>query len=310
VDEGMAGQSKIVPISGGFHVWTRRVGESPIKLLLLHGGPGCTHEYLECFEDHLPPEGIEIYFYDQLGSYNSDQPTDMKLWDIDRFREEVEEVRNFLNLDQFYLFGSSWGGFLSIEYALKYQSALKGLIISNMTASISSYVRYINQLRDQLPADIVAKMKHYEALQDYNKPEYADLIHEHLNKKHVCRLDPWPDSVVRGFAHMNEQVYNTMQGPNEFLVTGTFKDWNRWDYLHQIKVPTLLLGGKYDTMDPADKVEMGKRIPNSRVGICPNGSHLSMWDDPKNYFEYIKNFIKDVEAGVESKSTEDVISSK
>jgi proline iminopeptidase len=293
----MYAQSKVVPLSNGFHVWTRRVGESPIKVLLLHGGPGCTHEYLECFENHLPPEGIEIYFYDQLGSYHSDQPDDVKLWDIDRFREEVEEVRKYLNLDDFYLFGSSWGGFLSIEYALKYQNNLKGLIISNMTASIASYVEYINHLRDQLPAELVAKMKQYEAQGDFKNPEYEELVDKYLNKQHVCRLDPWPDSVVRGFAHMNEQIYNTMQGPNEFMVNGTFKDWNRWEDIHNITVPTLLLGGKYDTMNPEDKKEMGRRIPNSRVGICPNGSHLSMWDDPEVYFNFIKEFIKDVEAG-------------
>lgn len=295
---GMSAQSKIVPISGGFHVWTRRIGESPIKVLLLHGGPGSTHEYLQVFENELPPEGIEIYFYDQLGSYNSDQPDDLSLWNVERFREEVEEVRTYLGLDQFYLFGSSWGGFLGIEYALKYQDNLKGLIISNMTASIDSYVKHINHLRDQLPKELVEKMKAYEAAGDYENPEYQDLIQVHLNQKHICRLDPWPDSVAKGFGHMNPQVYNTMQGPNEFLVTGTFKDWNRWDDLHEIKVPTLLLGGKYDTMNPEDKIEMGRRIPNSRVGICENGSHLSMWDDRENYFNFIKNFIKDVEAGV------------
>ncbi|MDQ0412258.1 proline iminopeptidase-family hydrolase [Mesobacillus stamsii] len=290
-------QTKIVPISGGFHVWTRRVGESPIKVLLLHGGPGSTHEYLSCFENELPPEGIEIYFYDQLGSYHSDQPNDPSLWNVERFREEVEEVRKYLGLDQFYLFGSSWGGLLGMEYALKYQENLKGLIISNMTASIASYVEHINHLRDQLPADIVTTMKAYEAAEDYENPEYQELIQIHLNEKHICRLVPWPESVVRGFSRMNPQVYNTMQGPNEFLVNGTFKDWDRWDDIHEIKVPTLILGGKYDSMDPEDKKEMGRRIPNSRVGICENGSHLSMWDDSETYFAFIKNFIKDVEAG-------------
>src|SRR5690625_4553156 len=133
----MMAQSKIIPISGGFHVWTRKVGKSPIKILLLHGGPGCTHEYLEPFEEYLSDE-FEIYFYDQLGSYYSDQPNDPSLWTIERFREELEEVRQHLDLENFYLYGNSWGGMLGIEYALKYQVALKGLIISNMTASIPS----------------------------------------------------------------------------------------------------------------------------------------------------------------------------
>jgi proline iminopeptidase len=293
----MTGQSRIIPISGGFHVWTRKVGESPIKLLLLHGGPGSTHEYFECFEDYLPPEGVEIYFYDQLGSYFSDQPTDPKLWDVDRFREEVEEVRNALGLDQFYLLGSSWGGFLGIEYALKYGDALKGLIISNMTASIESYVKHINALRDQLPKDLVDTMKRYEAAEDFEAPEYQEIVQTHLNEKHICRLTPWPDAVVRGFSHMNPQVYNTMQGPNEFVVTGTFKDWNRWDSLKDIQNKTLLLVGRHDSMSVEDIEEMGRRIPHSRVGICENGSHLSMWDDPENYFGHLLTFIKDVEKG-------------
>lgn len=294
----MRDKTQIVPISGGFHVWTRKVGDSPIKILLLHGGPGSTHEYLESFQEHLPQEGIEIYFYDQLGSYHSDQPSDPKLWDVERFREEVEEVRKYLDLDQFYLFGSSWGGFLAIEYALKYQSNLKGLIISNMTASIPSYVKSINKLRDQLPEEINQQLKNYEDKGDYKNSEYEAPLVEHLYKKHICRLDPWPDAVVRGLTKINEEVYNTMQGPNEFLVTGTFKDWDRWGDLHNIKVPTLLLGGKYDTMAVDDKHEMGRRIPNSRVGICENGSHLSMWDDADAYFDFIKQFVKDVEDNV------------
>lgn len=293
----MANQSRIVPIQGGFHVWTRRVGDSPIKMLLLHGGPGANHEYLESFADYLPPAGIEIYFYDQLGSYYSDQPDDVSLWNVERFCDEVEEVRKYLGLDQFYLCGQSWGGFLGIEYALKYQSALKGLIISNMAASIPSYVKYINELRARLPETIQATLQRYEDAGEFEAEEYQSLVIEHLYKQHLCRLDPWPDAVNRAFAHMNPQVYNTMQGPNEFLVTGTFKDWDRWDDLHRIHVPTLVLGARYDTMNPADIEEMGRRIPNSRVGICENGSHMSMWDDPDAYFRFIRCFVEDVEAG-------------
>ena len=291
----MRGKTQIVPISGGYNVWTRKIGDSPIKILLLHGGPGSTHEYLESFQDYLPQEGIEIYFYDQLGSYHSDQPSDPSLWDVDRFCQEVEEVRTFLGLDQFYLFGSSWGGFLGIEYALRYQQNLKGLIISNMTASIPSYVKSINNLRNQLPVEIINKLTMYEDKYDFKNPEYEELLVEHLYNKHICRIVPWPDAVVRGLTKINEEVYNTMQGPNEFVVTGTFKDWDRWDDLHNIKVPTLLLGGRYDTMAVEDKEEMGRRIPNSRVGICENGSHLSMWDDADTYFDFIKQYVKDVE---------------
>jgi proline iminopeptidase len=292
----MGGTSKIISLSNGFHVWTRRIGDSPIKLLILHGGPGSSHEYLDIFKDYLPPTGVEIYFYDQLGSHNSDQPNDLSLWNVERFREEVEEVRQQLGLDQFYLCGQSWGGMLGIEYALKYQSQLKGLIISNMTASIASYVRYINQLRAKLSPELQQVLSKYEAEENYEAEEYLTLVNELLYKKHLCRLDPWPEMVKRGFSNINPQVYQTMQGPNEFLVTGTFKDWNRWDNLHEIHIPTLVIGGTYDTMDPADIEEMGRRIPNADVGICEKGSHLAMWDDADVYFGYIKKFIAKVEA--------------
>lgn len=291
----MYAQSKILPISGGYHVWTRRVGEHPIKMLLLHGGPGMTHEYLEPFKDYLPQAGIEIYFYDQLGSYYSDQPDDPSLWNMERFREEVEEVRDQLGLEGFYLLGSSWGGFLSIEYALKYQSNLKGLILSNTTASIASYTKYINELRERLPEDVIKELEQYEEKKEYDHPEYNRLLDEYLNNKHICRVHPWPDAAQRGFSNLNQQVYETLHGPNEFLVTGNYKDWNRWDDLHKIQVPTLVLGAKYDSMSIADQEEMGRRIPNSRVNICENGSHLSMWDDQDNYFKFIQQFVSDVE---------------
>jgi proline-specific peptidase len=160
--EVKTGGVHLIPVDGKYKVWTKRVGSGPIKMLTLHGGPGVTHEYFECFEDFLPQQGIEFYYYDQLGSAYSDQPDDPSLWTVERFREEVEQVRAALGLERFYLYGQSWGGLLAIEYALKYQSHLKGLIISNMTASWASYVDYINELRRQLPADVIQILDKYE----------------------------------------------------------------------------------------------------------------------------------------------------
>lgn len=286
----MQGQPKIIPLQEGFSVWTRRVGAAPVKLLLLHGGPGFNHEYFENFAERLPTDQVEIYFYDQLGSYFSDQPDDTSLWNIERFREEVEQVRSALGLEQFYLLGHSWGGLLSIEYALKYQRHLKGLVISNMTASIPAYVTYLNELRDRLPSDVIAAMRQYEERRDYGAPEYKKHL-QTLYSKHVCRVDPWPEPVLRSFKHLNEQVYNTMQGDNEFVVTGTFKDWDRWDALSQLGIRTLLLVGRHDTMSVQDIKRMGDRIPDSSVHVCENGSHMSMWDDPDSYFAALNRFL-------------------
>ena len=291
------GGVQMVPVDGRFQVWTKRIGTGPPTMLTLHGGPGSTHEYFECFEDFLPPNGIQLIYYDQLGSGSSDQPDNPALWVVERFREEVEQVRAALGLAGFYLYGHSWGGMLAVEYALKYQSHLKGLIISNMTASIASYVAYVNELRRQLPAQSQRILERYEANGEYTAPEYGKVMFGEVYSRHLCRLAPWPEPLVRMIRHMNQKVYNTMQGPNEFVVTGTFKDWDRWDDIKNIKVPTLLSVGRFDTMSVADVERMGTLIPNARVSICEKGSHCSMYDDQERYFEDLVRFIKDVETG-------------
>lgn len=292
---------KMIPIDGGFRVWTKKVGSGKIKLLLLHGGPGATHEYFECFEDFLPGEGIEFYYYDQLGSHYSDQPTDVSLWTTPRFLEEVEQVRKGLGLEKFYLLGHSWGGMLGIEYALKYGQYLKGFILSNMTASIPDYAKYANELKSRLPKESIAILEKYEAAGDYENPEYQKVMFGEIYARHLCRLDPMPEPLERTFKHFNAQVYNTMQGPNEFVITGNFKDWDRWADLPRIKTPTLAIGAKYDTMNPADIKREADLIPNARLAICENGSHMAFWDDQQTYFRHLIKFIRDNERGVKMK---------
>jgi len=288
---------RMIPVDGKYKVWTKRLGSGPIKMLTLHGGPGFTHEYFECFEDFLPQAGVEFWYYDQLGSFYSDQPDDKSLWTIDRFCEEVEQVRKALGLENFYLYGQSWGSMLAIEYALKYQKHLKGLVLSSMTASIPSYMSYANKLKAALPKDVLATLEKYEATGNYDAPEYQQAMMEQVYKRHVCRVDPWPDPVDRAFKHANLQIYNTMQGPNEFVVTGTFKDWDRWADLPKITVPTLVIGAKHDEMNPDDIRREATLLPHSRLAICENGSHLAMWDDQEAYFRHLIGFLKDVEAG-------------
>jgi proline iminopeptidase len=286
----MAGLTRIVTLDDGYHVWTRRVGDGPIPLLLLHGGPGGTYEQFENFPDELCPAGVTVYFYDQLGSYHSDQPDDPRLWRVERFREAVEQVRRALGLERFFLLGQSWGGLLGIEYALAYPDRLEGLIVSNMTASIPSYVRYINELRERLPAAQVARMKEYEARGAYDAPEYQDLLME-LYRRHICRRVPWPEPVNRLFQHLAVPVYEAVQGHNEFVVTGNMAEWDRWQDLATLRVPTLLLVGRHDSMRVEDIEEMTRRIPGARMALCPDGSHLSQWDDPTHYFPPLRDFL-------------------
>ena len=290
------GGVKMITVDGKYQIWTKKVGSGKIKVLLLHGGPGCTHEYFECFEDFLPKEGIEFYYYDQLGSGNSDIPTDTSLWTLERFREEVEQVRTGLGLDHFYLYGHSWGGLLAMEYAFKYQEHLKGLVISDMTASIDSYTAYAAKLRAALPADVIATLDKYEKTASYDAPEYQNAMMTVVYPQYLCRVDPWPEPLMRTFKHMNQQIYNVLQGPNEFVITGTLSKWDVWNKLPGITAPTLVIGALHDEMNPEDIKREGSLIPHSRV-LITNGSHMGMYDDQEAYFKGLIGFLRDVEKG-------------
>ena len=301
-----AGGIQMIPIQtvkGIFNVWTKRVGNNPkTKVLLLHGGPGATHEYFECFDSFFPQEGFEYYYYDQLGSAYSDNPNDSSLWNIDRFVEEVETVRKALKMDSsnFILLGHSWGGILATEYALKYQRNLKGLVISNMVPSVPEYNAYANNvLAPKLPKDILAKIRSYEAKGDYTNPTYLQLIADNYYPEHVLRMPPatWPDPVKRAFAKMNYPLYLQMQGPSEFGIVGnaSLKNWNRKPDLNKIKVPVLSIGGEFDTMDPKAMEEIAKLVQNGQYLYCSKGSHMSMYDDQQTYFTGLVKFIKGLE---------------
>jgi len=267
---------------------------SGLKVLLLHGGPGFSHEYLEACESFLPQAGIEMYYYDQLGCNNSDQPDDPALWTLDRYTTEVEEVRRGLGLEHFVLYGHSWGGILAIEYALRHQQHLRGLVISDMTAGVQSYLERADFIKHQLPPDTLARLTALESKEDYDSPEYQKIMMEDLYPKMVCRVQPWPEPVSRCFRHVNDKIYNLMQGKSEFLVTGNLKNWERWDRLHEIKVKTLTIGAQYDEMDPEDMKKMAGLMPNAGYAFCPNGSHLCMWDDQEAYFKHLLKFLREV----------------
>jgi len=302
-DVQMAG-IQLIKLDNGYRVWTKRFGNNPtMKVLLLHGGPAMTHEYMECFESFFPQANIEFYEYDQLGSYYSDQPTDTNLWQTARFVEEVEQVRQALNLtkDNFYLLGNSWGGILAMEYALKYQDNLKGLIICNMTADFNKYEAYNQQLRNQLRPSLLDSLQYYEDKGDYFNPAYAEMVFNEYYTRHICRLPEFPEPVMRSFKHVNNDVYVYMQGPSEFVPGGILKGWSVWDRLKEIEVPTLTVGAKYDTMNPAEMEEMSKLVQNGSYLYCPNGSHLAMWDDQQVFMNGVIDFIKEVNNNQQAK---------
>jgi proline iminopeptidase len=301
-DDVLSGGSRRIPVStpaGRFQVWVKRVGSNPdLRVLLLHGGPGSTHEYLEACDSYLPAAGIEYYYYDQLGSGFSDQPDEPTLWEVGRFVDEVEQVRQALGLsrENFVLYGQSWGGILALEYALAYQQHLRGLVISNMMASVPAYNAYAEQvLMPAMDQDALAEIKSLEASGDIENPRYMELLTEQHYVHHVLRMPPdeWPDPVQRGFAHINPAIYVSMQGPSELGISADAKlaHWDRTGELATVEVPALVIGARYDTMDPAHIEMMSERLPRGRYLYCPEGSHLAMYDDQETYFAGLIDFL-------------------
>jgi proline iminopeptidase len=297
----LSGGVRMIPIDtprGEYRVWTKRVGNNPdLRVLLLHGGPGATHEYLEACDSFLPGAGVEYYYYDQLGSAWSDQPDEPSLWDLDRFVDEVEQVRVALELDRgnFVLYGHSWGGLLAIEYALRHQQHLRGLVISNMMADVQAYNTYAEQvLMPEMDQGKLAEIKALEAAGDIENPRYMELLNEQHYVHHILRIEDMPNPVHRSFAAINPAIYVSMQGPSELGISqdAALAHWSRFDDLTLITVPTLVIGAQHDTMNPAHMKEMAQRLPAGQYLHCPTGSHMAMYDDQRTYFAGLIDFLQ------------------
>ena len=301
----LAGGVRRIPITtpkGTFTVWTKRVGNNPtLKVLLLHGGPGASHEGFEAFDSYFPGAGVEYYYYDQLGSPYSDQPDEPSLWEIPRFVDEVEQVRVALGLtkDNFVLLGHSWGGILAIEYALAHGENLKGLVISNMMSSIPAYNTYAHDVL--MPAMDPAALKEIQAIEarkEYESPRYMELLLPYYTE-HILRMPfaEWPDPLLRAFARLNRSIYVPLQGPSEMGASGKLEKWDRSGDLKRIATPTLVIGAQHDTMDPKHMAWMATQFPHGRFLLCPNGGHCAMYDDQQTYFAGLLAFLKDLDAG-------------
>lgn len=301
----LAGGVRMIPIqtaAGTFKVWTKRIGNNPeLRVLLLHGGPGATHEYLEACDSYLPAAGVEYYYYDQLGSGHSDQPEEPSLWEVDRFVEEVEQVRRALALERssFVLYGHSWGGILAIEYALAHPDQLKGVVISNMMADVPAYNAYAEEvLKPAMNQDALREIEALEAAGDIENPRFTELVEEHHYVGHVLRmpLQEWPEPAQRSFANINPAIYVSMQGPSELGISAQAKlaQWSRFEELGGIDIPALVIGARHDTMDPIHMQEMARRLPQGHYLECPRGSHMAMYDDQATYFAGLIGFLRDL----------------
>ena len=278
-----------IPVNGG-EVWYRVVGSGDaIPLLTLHGGPGAGHDYLESLEalaDERP-----VIFYDQLGCGLSDKPDDPSIWRIERFAREVDEVRAALGLDRVHLLGQSWGGWLSIEYMLSQPSGIVSLTLASTSSSTSQFVREANKLIDELPSEMRDAIREGDRKGDYESPEYIRAMDEFYHR-HVCRLDPWPDAMQRTGANLEgNQVYLTMNGPNEFTVIGNLKEWDRTERLSEIQVPTLITVGRYDEITPVCAETMHARISGSEIRVFEQSGHCAHLEEAETYMPVLRDFL-------------------
>ena len=274
----------------GYNIVSYSYGKGEHVLFLLNGGPGLPCDYLRDPHIHLVEEGYRIVAFDQLGCGNSDRPEDVSLWNITRYVEEVETVRKELGIVNFHLLGQSWGGWLSIEYALTYPDEIRSLILANTCGDLQHLTTELNRMREALGSETVAMMLHHEAMGTIDHPEYQAAI-TILNYRHVCRLKEWPSSLLASVDDWNMGPYGTMQGPNEFLYIGNLKDWNRISDMDSLEMPTLIITGTHDEIGPACASRMNNVLPNSEVVVFHNSSHVPFYEESDLYFKELQIFL-------------------
>ncbi len=283
----------------GHKVWYRVVGDGEVRgklpLLCLHGGPGASHDYLEPLEA-IAATGRPVVFYDQLGSGNSDHPHDSSMWKVALFVEELGVVRRSLGLEHVHILGQSWGGMLAMEYSLTQPAGLASLIIADSPASMPQWVSEANRLRAHLPPDVQRTLLQHEEAGTTGDPAYQEamMIYYH---RHLCRLDPWPECLNRTFEKMTQdpEVYQTMNGPSEFHVTGEIKDWDIVRRLGEIHAPTLVLSGRYDEATPVIAETVHRGIPGSVWVLFEESSHMPHLEETERYLRVVNDFLDRVE---------------
>jgi proline iminopeptidase len=284
-------QRGVVEVEGGA-IRYRILGKGERALVLLHGGPGGGSLYLKPLESLAGPDR-RLVFYDQLGCGASDRPVDSSLWRADRFVDELEALRAHLGLERFDLYGHSWGGMLATDYALAHQEHLRSLVLASTIADAALLQREMARLLEAFPAEIRDTLRRHEEAGTTDSPEYEDAIMA-VYCVHLCRCDPWPAEVVKTFEEFAMDVYVPMWGPSEFAYTGSLSDWDRVDRLHRIRVPALVTVGRHDELTPACSEQIHERLPDSRLVIFEEGSHMTFWEETDRYLQVVDDFLRSV----------------
>ena len=280
-----------IKLENGYSVWTKTVGDGPgLPLLLLHGGPGAGHDYLE-------PIGAlgsdrPVVFYDQLGCGKSDKPDNRALWTIERFCEEVDEVRVALGLERCHILGHSWGGWLGVEYMLQHPKGLASFVLASTSASMPQFSAECDRLIGELPQQHSKALKYHGARGNYDHPEYAAAEEEFLGR-HLCRLEDWPDCIMRTGKNMHHNaVYEAINGPNEFTAIGNLRYWDRIADLPKIKTPVLITCGRYDELGPVCAETMKAGIREAEMQVFENSAHVAHIEETDAYLASVGSFLK------------------
>ena len=277
-----------ISVTGG-RVWYKVVGTGQgVPLMVLHGGPGAPHNYL----NPLATLGKDrpVIFYDQLGAGKSDHPDDTTLWNIPAFVNRLEEIRSALGIKKMDIYGHSWGTILGTVYTLKYPQRVNCLVLASPALSIPRWIKDADSLLTTLPDSVQQVIHQSEEAGTYNSPGYQNAVMIYYSK-YLARKMPWSADVDTTFSEMNESIYNYMQGPSEFTFTGTLKNFDITGRLGQIKAPVLFTCGQYDEARPATVRYYQSLIPGSEMAVIPDAGHLTMQDNPKANNKAVEDFL-------------------
>jgi len=286
---------------GDYATWYRVTGDlgAATPLVILHGGPGMAHDYLDSLT-RLADSGRAVIHYDQVGcGKSSHRPdADPSMWTVELFVEELTRLLATLGIDQsgYHLLGQSWGGMLAAEFAVLQPGGLRSLILSNSPASIPTWTAEARRLRLDLPDEVRDTLDRHEAAGTIHDPEYLAAAQVFYDR-HVCRVVPNPEEVQRSTEQFTQDptVYLTMNGPTEFHCIGTIKDWTIEDRVHAISVPTLLLTGAYDEATELTNRPFAENIPDVRWTVFPESSHMPFVEEPEAYDAAVLRFLDEVD---------------
>jgi proline iminopeptidase len=278
-----------IPVPGG-SVWFKRVGGGTgLPLLAVHGGPGLPHNYISSLE-RLADER-EVIFWDQLGCGNSDRPSNVELWTMERSVAEMDAVIGALGLNRFHIFGNSWGGMLAQQYVLDVTSEAASLTISNSIASIPRFSDMVDRLKTQLDPATQSAIDRHEAAGTTYSAEYQAAIRT-WNETYLCRQLPWPKELAEAFMGMGAEIFETMFGPSDFRIVGTIRSWEVFDRLPEIALPTLVLAGRFDECAPEHMWEMHQRIGGSRFELFESSAHMPFIEEPHRFDRVMRDFLR------------------